>query len=864
MANIPTIFLSAANIDLREWREVLQGAFTRAGFQVFTQEQMLGGAPHSLKRLLTEMIAKSDCIVHLAGMGYGADATDPFPDTPSFQCSWAQFEYYYAHQQGKRVIAFVCAPDLSMPGFFEKGEGDERDRKAQLQRAHRERVATGTFDGTPLAGAVRRITNQRVDSVQHLFDAVAAAIRSLKGIGDTVPLEGNLHQLPPRPQGFVGREADLAKLRKLAHSGGVVLAGLRGMGGIGKTALALTLAHEWAPQFPDAQLFLDANGTHPYPPSARKLMEQVVLAFHPTVNLPDDDLAITALYREVLMGKKALILLDNARDAAQVNPLIPPVGCALIVTSRQNFMLDGIPLFSAERLSDFEAAALLREYNPALTDAETTELVRFCAGLPLALRLAGAHLALDSAERGDAPDVAGYLRKLRRSRLATLDADAGDAGEVTISETLRLSEEQLPEREREAWRKVGVFRASFDARAAEAIAGAEESMLNQFARHNLLVIASNDRYEINNLAAEYACAQLTAEVLAALHLAHARHYTSVAEEADGLYLKGHVDAALALFDRERAQVEAAYAWLAGRTDETAARQLLALVDAVAYTSDLRFDLRQRIAWLESQLRAARIIGDRHGEGNALGNLGIAHRQLGDARKAIEFYGQRLIIAREIGDRRGEGNALGNLGNAHADLDDARQAITFYEQQLAITREIGDRRGEGNALGSLGIAHRQLGDTRKAIDFYGQRLIIAREIGDRRGEGNVLGNLGNAHSALGDARQALEYYKQQLLITREIGDRRGEGSALGNLGNVHAALGEARRAIEFYEQGLRLHREIGDRRGEARDLWNSALAYDLLGERALGIPMAKAALAICEAIADPNAAIMSATLAKWRN
>ena len=100
-----------------------------------------------------------------------------------------------------------------------------------------------------------------------------------------------------------------------------------------------------------------------------------------------------------------------------------------------------------------------------------------------------------------------------------------------------------------------------------------------------------------------------------------------------------------------------------------------------------------------------------------------------------------MIVREIGDRRGEGTALGNLGAAYADLGETRRAIELYEQQLVIVREIGDRRGEGTALGNLGTAYADLGETRRAIELYEQRLVIAREIGDRRGEGTALGNLG---------------------------------------------------------------------------------------------------------------------------
>ncbi len=85
--SVPTVFLSAATVDLKEWRDVLDGAFRRGGFHVLTQDKSLGAAPGDVKRLLVETIAESDCIIHLAGLGYGSDATDPFPGHPGFQCS---------------------------------------------------------------------------------------------------------------------------------------------------------------------------------------------------------------------------------------------------------------------------------------------------------------------------------------------------------------------------------------------------------------------------------------------------------------------------------------------------------------------------------------------------------------------------------------------------------------------------------------------------------------------------------------------------------------------------------------------------------------------------------------------------------
>ena len=108
------------------------------------------------------------------------------------------------------------------------------------------------------------------------------------------------------------------------------------------------------------------------------------------------------------------------------------------------------------------------------------------------------------------------------------------------------------------------------------------------------------------------------------------------------------------------------------------------------------------------------IGERAGEGNALGNLGNVYASLGEPRRAIELYEQQLAIDREIGDRRGEGAALGNLGNAYADLGELPRAIELYEQQLVIVREISDRRGEAIASWNLGLAYEEEGDLVRAV------------------------------------------------------------------------------------------------------------------------------------------------------
>lgn len=306
--------------------------------------------------------------------------------------------------------------------------------------------------------------------------------------------------------------------------------------------------------------------------------------------------------------------------------------------------------------------------------------------------------------------------------------------------------------------------------------------------------------------------------LHAARLRHARHYAQVADRADRLYLAGgeSVLGGLALFDRERAQIDAAWTWLQGQQEGAAIDEMLmAYADATAYIGTLRYDLRrERKGQLEAALSAAARRGHHAVQSMALNNLGLAYASLGETRQAIACYEQRLAIARERGDRPGEGSALNNLGNAYADLGEVRRAIDFYEQRLDIARELGDRRGEGQTLGNLGNAYRHLGELKQAITFYEQWLAIVQEMGDRQGEGQALGNLGTAYKYLDELEQATAFYEQRLAIAYELGDRQGEALGSWNLGLLLEEQGELARAIALMQNCVDYEQAIGHSNAEA--------------------------------------------------
>lgn len=469
------------------------------------------------------------------------------------------------------------------------------------------------------------------------------------------------------------------------------------MGGVGKTALAVALAHRLIAHYPDAQLVFNLHGVDPEPTKPAKVMERVIQSFYPTARMPDDPDQLAGVYRSVLaQAGKVLLLLDNVANAEQIELLLPPPNCLLLVTSRAHFHLPGLACRSLDCLASEKSCELLLNLAPRLRD-RAAEAAELCGRLPLALEVFAS--LVHERTTYSVPQLIERLRR-RSERLTKVEA------------AFALSYDLLSAELQQMWTQISVFPASFDAQAAAAVflnecnETAFESArlcLQQLVNTSLVEWhESAGRFRLHDLARQFAQEKLTTGEATTARLRHAAYFCKVGEWADDLYLRGqeNIPRGLALFDKEWLHIEAAFGWLSRRTGQESDVLLVRIVQSITYASDLRFHPRERIRWREAQRAAARRIEDRQGEAYALSALGSAHAALSEARMAIEYYDQALQIARELGDRPGEGNALGNLGTAYADLGEPRKAIEFYEQRLKIAQELGNRRGEGNALGNL--------------------------------------------------------------------------------------------------------------------------------------------------------------------
>ena len=416
-------------------------------------------------------------------------------------------------------------------------------------------------------------------------------------------------QLPPPPADFTGREAELRDLHAAIEKGGVHISGLQGQGGVGKTALALKLAAELSPNYPDARIYLDLKGVSEKPLTAAEALSHVVRTFHPEVKLPEKEDDLCALFRSVLHDKRVLLLMDNAKDAAQVKSLIPPEGCTLLVTSRFRFTLPGLHQKSLDTFPPEDAKKLLLEIAPRIK-GEAEAIAKLCGYLALALRLAATAIAehIDLAPKE-------YREKLadEKQRLKLL----GGAEAEGVNASITLSYNLLDAETQKRWRMLSVFPDTFDAPAAASVweletdAAADEakSTLSRLVQFSMLEWEEpTSRYRLHDLMRDFARQRLAPDESNSVARRHSAHYLAVLQVANDFYREGgqSMMRGLVLYDLELRNVQAGQAWAASNAarDSDAAKSCSHYAGCGSILG-LRQHPREGIRWCEAALAAAR-------------------------------------------------------------------------------------------------------------------------------------------------------------------------------------------------------------------------------------------------------------------
>ncbi|MET0234709.1 MAG: tetratricopeptide repeat protein [Kibdelosporangium sp.] len=664
----------------------------------------------------------------------------------------------------------------------------------------------------------------------------------------TLPAELVPAELPADILDFTGRAGKVREVHDLAGRAGggnptaVVISAISGMAGIGKTALAVHVAHLLRTRFPDGQLYVNLRGAEAQALDPAKVLVDFLRELG-MVDIPKDLAGRAAAYRSRIGDRRMLVLLDNAADEDQVLPLLPgSPSCSVLITSRVRLSgIAGARLVMVDVLEPGEAVKLLGQIagaeRVAAEPGAADEIARICGRLPIAIRVAGAVLAKRPGQRLDR-----FVEQLHEQRpLNLLGAEGGDDVRLSFS----LSYRSLPVEGRQLFGLLGMLRApDFPAwvgamALGRAHRGDGYPMIERLVDAQLLQSdsgyedeAGQSRYHFHDLLREFAQEQLKKLAPADFERDALQrvlnHYLVLSQAADeALQPRGVPDLAGAGLEKSHLR-NGAFAWFsAERVSLVAAVEQafdaemwhcawqLATSLTAFFERSVQWDLWQHTS--ELALTAAQHAGDRKGEAWALRSLGYLAREMSQPGKARSLLLDSLRLFQAVGDRFGEAYALCSLTRTHRDLGQHTEAVACYELAMPMARANGHLWLEANLLRDIGMVHRDHGSSEDALACLKQALPLFHSVGDQLLETYTVRDMGMVHQREGQYAQADECFKTAKSSFSDLGDRRGVARALNSLGDSHREQHRWPDADRFLRDWLEIFRELCDLRWEAYTL-----------------------------------------------
>ncbi|MFI9327250.1 AfsR/SARP family transcriptional regulator [Kitasatospora sp. NPDC052868] len=685
-------------------------------------------------------------------------------------------------------------------------------------------------------------------------------------------------QLPADVSDFSGRTelvSDLSAVLMNATGQAVVVTSLAGIGGVGKTTLAVHVAHRVRAEFPDGQLYVDLRGAGASPADPAVVLGDFLHALGAT-ETPDSLDQRAALYRSLLASRRMLILLDNAQDAQQIQPLIPGVsGCSVLATSRSR--LAGIPgahLVDVEELTPEEAltlfSAIVGEQRVATEHEAAMAVVTACGFLPLAVRIAAARLA--SRPRWSVSDLARRLADQRR-RLDELQL-----GNLAVETTIGLGYGQLSAPEARAFRLLSLIDSpDLPLSSVTALLGVDEDGAEDLAEAlveaNMLECFTPGRYRYHDLLRLYAQRQnerigdieeqhTAVRRLLDLMLPTVRNAAQALEPDDQLPepLNGLSSPGLNLPDGESARE-----WLRSEI-----ALLLSLVEAAVHgpgellrpAVDLLIVLDSLVEDPTHGPRVRRMleIADRNAESyRDSAVLARVHFALGTLQSITnDFQNAERSLLRSLSLQDSDdvtilrSMATNTLGIILSVADRSAEALPFFEQALAISRVVGAPIGEARLLGNIARAQLDVGDARSAVRSATDAVASARASKNGPCLADTLYQLGVVLSSGGEPGTAVTHLHEAHRLYRSQQNRLREGYTLARLGVSLLAAGQHAEAAEAAEESLALGQEMDS--AYCQGLANAALGEALLGlaQPARGLACLREAHAIFTRLGVPEA------------
>jgi len=656
-------------------------------------------------------------------------------------------------------------------------------------------------------------------------------------------------QLPLDVYGFTGRSAELAHLDALRAGAdeqptAVVLAVLSGSAGVGKTALAVHWAHRVREHFPDGQLYVNLRGFDPTgaavgPADAMRGFLDALAA----ERIPAGLAAQTGLYRSLLVGRRMLVVLDNARDAEQIRPLLPGTpGCFVLVTSRSQLpglvAAEGAHPLSVELLPEEDARQLLTRRmgaarvasDPSAVDA----IITGCARLPLALAVVAARAVTNPGFPLSA--LAGELRRERgrdlRDARTDLDAFAGGDLATDVRSVFSWSYRTLSSPAARLFRLLGLHAGpDITVGGAASLAGwpvrVTEELLTELARAHLVAEQRPGRFTFHDLLRAYATElahaydeedarhaavrrmldfYLHSSVTANWQLDPSREPVAPIAMSEGARHDtfGTIEEAMAWFEAEHMALMAAVRQAeSGGFDD----HVWQLAWAVSTYNDRLGHWIDQITIMRMALDATRRLDDRNATAIAHRGLALVYSRLARYDEADTHCKRALEIYRELDDKLGQALGYQNLCWVAGLQRRNREALGYAQRALPLFRELNHTLGHASTLNDMGWFHSMLGNYDEALVACREALALFEKLNLHSAQANTWDTVGFAYHKQGSYADAIASYEYALELFNELGHRYGHAETLGHLGDTYAAMDSPDLARDAWRRSLETLEEL---------------------------------------------------------
>jgi tetratricopeptide (TPR) repeat protein len=855
------IFLSSTQRDLLNERDKVEKTIVSFGQQFIGMEHFFSREETALATCLTE-VDNSQLFILVVGHRYGF--------TDSNGISYTEREYLRAGQLGKPRYVYLL--DDAAQNAMRDDDADEQLGQAKQQQLIRFRAGLANPNSGHTVSFFKTPSELAWQIAMTLAKILPSRLRSAHGL---LP--------PPPPDYFVGRQESLINISALLREHGTMgVVGIRGLPGMGKTAVASMFAYSHIGDYPDGLLWVEIAGRDP-----TLVLRDLATVFGEDVTAFADISSRTSRLRSILSGKIALLIFDNVtkEDLNWVSRL--RFRCATLITTRLETiaMVPPNAMVVLSALSPEEAYFLCKNLLGERADrdrGELTELCRTVEFLPLAINILLRRLYND-------PNLsARELCSRMRNRMGAIkEVSREDDPNLNVRSSLDMTFDVLTDIEQRVFCALAVFAGP---NCSSSIVGnmlgvgddVANETLDRLVGHGIIERVGNRRFRVHALIFSYAHNSLVESNAVGLMFG----------QAVGAYSRFVLDYAQPdRWDELEAERENFFGILEWCYNENHDTQLFEIVRGLRRYLETRGYWDQSLLWLSRINERATSLGDLRTQANALLNIATIHSNRGNFNNAETEVTESLKLFQKLGNRAGEAAALSSLGSIETELGNFDIARDHLERSLAIRKEIGDDSEIADSLLAIGNLETDLGHygqgtyfSRQALflidrnpdkgnraatlhslgrielgkgnflvanSLFEQTLVLVRELGSKRGILKTLQSLMAIRFYQANYSSARDYCVEAIDLARTLDDKHGIGMILQAMGMIQLRTGDYALAKGSFEEGLRLAQEVGSKHWTALNHYSLGLLYAIQDNRTEAIDFLKAAIGEWEDFATPD-------------